>query len=211
MRCSTQCQATMQDMITKDAAASANSPPLAPHDGATVVITHRVREGRHADYERWLDEIGPVCRAAVGHLDWQIVRPIPGIAISYTIIIRFDTVEHLLQWITSQERKRLISKIQPLLAAGDTYTIHSGLDFWFLPQGMGPKAPVRWKQFLVTWSAIYPLVLVVPMLVLPLMHELPGPHNRYLDALPITAIVVLLMVYAVMPTYTKLVRRWLYR
>lgn len=198
-------------MNTRGSATSACNPPPTPHEGATVVITHRVREGKHADYERWLDEIGPICRAAVGHLDWQIIRPIAGIAINYTIILRFDTADHLKQWITSPERERLISKIQPLLAAGDAYTIHSGLDFWFLPQGMGPKAPVRWKQFLVTWSAIYPLVLVVSLLVVPLMHELPGPHNRYIDALPVTAIVVLLMVYAVMPTYTKLVRKWLYR
>lgn len=27
--------------------------------GATVVITHRVRDGRQAEYEEWMNEIGP--------------------------------------------------------------------------------------------------------------------------------------------------------
>ncbi len=27
--------------------------------------------------------------------------------------------------------------------------------------------PVRWKQFLITWSAIYPLALGVPLMVVP--------------------------------------------
>ena len=59
--------------------------------GATVVITHRVRDGQQDDYDNWLNEIGPVCKAYPGHLDVQIIRPISGITATYTVIIRFDT------------------------------------------------------------------------------------------------------------------------
>ena len=79
--------------------------------GATVVITHRVREGRHADYERWLARIAPLCAAAPGHLDWQIVRPIPGLSETYTVVIRFDTEERLRAWITSPIRAELIADV----------------------------------------------------------------------------------------------------
>ena len=37
------------------------SSEAAPYEGATVVITHRVRNDKHADYEIWLDEIAPIC------------------------------------------------------------------------------------------------------------------------------------------------------
>jgi len=70
--------------------------------------------------------------------------------------------------------------------------------------------PIRWKQALVTWSAIYPLVLILPFLLLPL-HQLGLPDNHYLDTLIITGIAVLLMVYVVMPRYTKLIHAWLFR
>jgi uncharacterized protein len=70
--------------------------------------------------------------------------------------------------------------------------------------------PVRWKQYLVTWSAIYPLVLAVPLLVKPVLQQLGVPDNHLLTTLVVTGTVVFLMVYLVMPRYTKLIRRWLF-
>ena len=180
------------------------------NQGATVVITHRVREGKHADYERWLNEIGPICRASPGHLDWHIVRPISGLSETYTVIIRFDTRAHLQEWMESPARSRLIEKVQPLFVTGDDFFISSGLDFWFTPGGAKAKVPVRWKQYLVTWSAIYPLALGVPLVIGPVLQLLSVPNNHLLNTLVVTAIVVCLMVYVVMPRYTKLIQRWLF-
>jgi antibiotic biosynthesis monooxygenase (ABM) superfamily enzyme len=179
-------------------------------DGAAVVITHRVRGDAHAQYERWLDEIGPLCRASAGHLDWHIVRPIPGVTETYTVIIRFDTSDNLKRWMQSTERARLIEKVQPLFVGADDFHVSSGLDFWFTPAGAKAKLPVRWKQYLVTWSAIYPLALGVPFLVLPLLRAAGVPESPPLATLAVTAVVVFLMVYVVMPRYTRLVQRWLF-
>gem|GEM_PF-3831693 len=46
-----------------------NEATLATDDGATVVITHRIRAEQNAAYEAWLDEIGRVCRSFPGHLN----------------------------------------------------------------------------------------------------------------------------------------------
>jgi uncharacterized protein len=179
-------------------------------DGATAVITHRVPGDKHADYENWLEEIAPLCKASPGHLDWHIIRPIAGITETYTVIIRFDTKEHLQNWMMSTERENLIAKAKTLLAADDEFYISSGLDFWFTPSGAKAKLPVRWKQYLVTWSAIYPLAVLVPLLVAPLLRLLGIVNNLLLSTLIITAVIVFLMVYVVMPRYTKLVQRWLF-
>jgi len=187
-----------------------NPPQQATENGATVVITHRVRDGKQRDYERWLEEIGPLCRNSPGHLDWQILRPIPGLTGTYTVVIRFDSNENLRDWMNSDHRKQLIEKVRPLLAIDDIYNIRSGLDFWFTPEAGSMKVPVRWKQFLITWSAIYPLVLFTPLLVIPAMRLLRLPDYRLLNALLVTGTIVWLMVYVVMPRYTKLVRRWLF-
>lgn len=178
--------------------------------GATVVITHKVKEQKHAAYEAWLDRIGAECRQSAGHLDWQIIRPIKDVSVSYTVVIRFDTVEHMRAWMDSPRRRELISDAAEILAADDEFTIHSGLDFWFMPRGGKVKVPVRWKQFFVTWSAIYPLGLLVPLAVAPLVHELGIDKARPLVTLITTGVIVLLMVYVVMPRYTKLVQRWLF-
>ncbi|MEX1201115.1 MAG: antibiotic biosynthesis monooxygenase [Methylophaga sp.] len=179
-------------------------------EGATAVISHQVAKDKHTEYEDWLNEIGPQCKSASGHLDLHVIRPIAGLTETYTIIIRFDTQSHLRGWMESAKRGELIEKASPLLVKGDDFYISSGLDFWFTPQQANTKIPIRWKQALVTWSAIYPLVLLLPFL-LPGLHRLGLPENHYLDTLLITGIAVLLMVYLVMPRYTKLIHAWLFR
>jgi len=179
-------------------------------EGATVVITHRIKEGKQALYEAWLDEIAPICKSAKGEIDWHIIRPIAGLTGTYTVILRFDTHENLENWMYSDVRKKLVDKVRPFLAKDDDFFIRSGLDFWFTPEGAKTKLPVRWKQFLVTWSAIFPLSLLGPFVIIPLLHKSGMPQDRYLDALCVTGVVVFLMVYVVMPRYTKLVHRWLF-
>jgi antibiotic biosynthesis monooxygenase (ABM) superfamily enzyme len=178
---------------------------------ASVVITHHVNEDQQAGYEQWLGEIVPISKKYPGHLGVQIIRPISGATATYTIIIRFDTEAHLRAWTGSQDRKRLIGKVRPLLAADDKFYVLSGMDFWFTPQGAKAKLPTRWKQFLVTWSAIYPLVLLVPLFVTPVMRQFGMPDSHYLKTLLVTGVVVFMMVYVVMPRYTQTVHRWLFR
>lgn len=179
--------------------------------GATVVITHHIRDDGHAAYEDWLQQIAPLCRAAPGHLDWHIVRPIHGLTDTYTVIIRFDTEANLRAWMESPTRRALLERIRPLLAADDVYHVSSGLDFWFTPPGTKTPVPVRWKQYLVTWSAIFPLVLLLPLALVPALHAIGLPAIRWLDTLVLTGVVVFLMVYVVMPRYTALIRGWLFR
>ncbi len=185
-------------------------PLQSASEGATVVITHRVRHDRHADYDAWVADIAPLCRAAPGNLDWHMVRPIAGLSDTYTIIVRFDTLEHLKGWMESPVRQQLIDRVRPLLETGDGFFVSSGLDFWFTPAGAMAMVPVRWKQFLVTWSAIYPLALGVPLVVTPLLARTGIPGDHLLTTLVVTGCVVFLMVYVVMPRYTKLIRRWLF-
>lgn len=178
--------------------------------GASVVISHHILEGHQQEYEKWLEEIVPMSSSSQGFLDLQIVRPIIGLTYVYTVIIRFDTAGNLKNWMDSDQRRQLIARAGPLFRKGDSFQIRSGLDFLF-GSGESGKAPVRWKQFLVTWSAIYPLSLLVPLLVLTVLNWLGLPADRYLGALISSACIVLLMVYVVMPSYTRLIKKWLSR
>lgn len=187
-----------------------NKDTINAEKGATVVITHHVSQAQQPRYEEWLNEIGPVCKASQGLLDWHIIRPISGLTDTYTVIIRYDNHQNLKTWIQSEDRKRLLSKIENVLANEENVHINSGLDFLFSLAGEKPKTPVRWKQFLVTWSAIFPLVVCLPLLLLPILQLLNVPNNHILNTFIVTGAVVSLMVYVVMPRYTKLVRRWLF-
>ena len=72
-----------------------------------------------------------------------------------------------------------------------------------------PNADVVRSTDLVAKSGIYPLSLLMLLLLLPLFRELHIPQNRLLDGLLISGSIVFLMVYLVMPNYTRMIRRWL--
>ncbi len=180
-------------------------------NSATTVITHRVKPARLVDYEAWLLKIIPVAKTYPGHWGVQVIRPVGGGNSIYTILLRFASEPQALSWMHSADRARLIEEVNELLEDGDGFAVHSGIDFWFTPEEVRAKVPTRWKQFLLTWSAIYPLVALLPLALSPLLNAIGVPENRYLRTLPLTAIVVFLMVYVVMPRYTKLVHRWLFR
>jgi antibiotic biosynthesis monooxygenase (ABM) superfamily enzyme len=181
------------------------------NQGASVVINHHILDGKQSQYEDWLNEIGPICRTSVGNIDWQIIRPIPGLTFNYTVIIRFDTIENLKNWMESEDRKNLIEKAKPLFAKDDKYFIKSGLDFLFTTENENQKIPVRWKQYLVTWSAIYPLSILIPLIVFPIFEILNIPENRFINSFFVSGLVVLIMVYLLMPNYTRLIKKWLYK
>ncbi|MEO6185552.1 MAG: antibiotic biosynthesis monooxygenase [Steroidobacteraceae bacterium] len=186
------------------------APESVAEDGATVVITHRVRPDSLAKYEAWLGDILPLAKAAPGHLDVHVVRPIAGRTSTFTVIIRFDSCENLNGWMHSATRAKMISRMEPFFVHGDDYHISSGLEFWFRPPGGGASGPVRWKQLLVTWSALFPLGYGVSLLVKPLLQRTALGNSQALTTLIVSGIVLVLMVYVVMPRYTRLVRRWLF-
>jgi len=179
--------------------------------GASVVISHHILDRKQKFYEDWLKEIEPMCRNSVGNIDWQIIRPIPNLTFNYTVIIRYDTIENLRTWIESDTRKKLIEKVKPFFAKDDNYTINSGLDFLFQTENEKVKSPVRWKQYLVTWSAIFPLSILIPMTVIPGLKTLSFPENKFINAFFVSGIIVFIMVYLLMPGYTRLIRNWLYK
>lgn len=175
--------------------------------GVTLVIEHCLVAGAAPRYEAWLAEIIPAARRFDGHQGVDIVRPGPD-RHRYTLVLRFATSDQLRAWLASPERAALIARIEPLLAAEESLHAASGLDFLFAPAA-GKSAPTPFKQFLVTLSAIYPLTSVVPPLLAPVLKVAPILARPWLGNLIVAAVIVYLMVFIVMPRYTRLIARWL--
>jgi uncharacterized protein len=75
--------------------ATRSGPEGMPHpDVVTAVIEHEVRAGAEADYEAWLQHITTNAQRFPGHVGVNIIRP-PAGSRRYTIVLRFDTLEHL--------------------------------------------------------------------------------------------------------------------
>lgn len=174
----------------------------------TTIIRQQPRPDAVNRYEAWLREVIPVAQGFTGHRGVNVIRP-HGVTEPYTIVLHFDNVPNLRRWLDSNTRLRLVEKIRPYLADSEAVDIKTGLEFWFTPAGGKVARP--YKQFLLTLSAIFPLTLIVPFVLRPVLGLLSGLPIPLLGSFLVTACIVGLMVYVVMPHYTRLVQRWLFK
>ncbi|HWH77805.1 MAG TPA: antibiotic biosynthesis monooxygenase, partial [Candidatus Binatus sp.] len=172
------------------------------------IITHVIKAGEEQRYEDWLSDILRAVSKSSGYLGREIFRPAHG-SRKYTTIVRFDSHEHLNGWAGSAARRSYVDSVSDLLEEGDQHEIRTGIDFWFTPEGIKP--PKRWKQFLLTLSAVYPLTLVLPLVLGPLFSRIPPPLNdQLIKGFTAAASLTALLTFVIMPHYTRLVKRWLY-
>lgn len=172
------------------------------------VIRHQVRPGHQEAYEAWTQEVVPVAQRFEGHHGVAVIRPPDG-ELTYTFVLHFDTIEHLRAWLESDVRRRLLERVEPHLAQPGEVEIRPGLDFWIPAPGHRRAAPLR--QFLLALSVIFPLSLIVPEVLNPVMAVVPGGSLLAFRALVSSATIVGLMTYVIMPRYTRAVASWLYR
>ena len=83
----------------------------------TSVIRHTVRAGSESRYEAWFREVTAIAQTFPGHRGVDFIRP-PKWSCSYTIVLHFDTREHLGRWLSSDARERLIAELKPYLESG---------------------------------------------------------------------------------------------
>ncbi|MGQ0617130.1 MAG: hypothetical protein ACT4PW_09065, partial [Acidimicrobiia bacterium] len=183
------------------------SPPTPPH----AVTSNNPPPGRAGPTAG--SELGPhdVIAAAhdfTGHLGVEILRPGPG-ARNYTLVVHFDTIGHLEAWLESDTRQEYLARVEPLLDGPQRIEIRTGLEFWFVPSP-GQAHPAAWKQWLVTLSALYPLIFLVPWAWGPGFRSVPLFDVTGTRQLATAATITALLTFVIMPRYTRLVRSWLY-
>jgi uncharacterized protein len=178
------------------------------NETSALIIEHIVKRGEEKRYEQWTTDILNAVSRSPGYLGREVF-PAAGAGKPYRVIVRFQTAGDLQNWLESAERRLFIEQIQDALTTGDQVRVQAGIDVWFT----SPDAPLRpkpYKQFLLTAAAIYPLTLIVPRLLAPLLSAVPFLAQPLIANLFVTAIVVALMTWVVMPRLTGWLHDWLF-
>ena len=130
----------------------ATDPPV------TVIREIRVRAGHEIAFEGFMTRLIEAAFLQPGHLGATVVRPqLPGYA--YRFIYKFDKRSNLERWHGSPHRAELAAPIAALIES-DRFDQYPGLETWFnLPAAPLSGSPPKWKTTIMSWVAIYPLVL----------------------------------------------------
>jgi uncharacterized protein len=188
-----------------DAHAPTSTRPAAD-EPVTVLYSRRVKPGREGGFQAWAHGVVAASRQFPGHLGASVLDA-PG-SREYHILFTFADRNSLRTWLDSQERRRWLARVGELIEADRGLQQLTGLETWFkLPGSNVPtmKPPPRWKMWLVSIVAVYPLVLAFQALVVPRMAGLPLP----LRALTFPLVLLTLTTFVVMPVVTRMLRRWL--
>ncbi|KMN43793.1 antibiotic biosynthesis monooxygenase [Bacillus sp. LK2] len=169
----------------------------------TTIVTWEIQEGREEQFEAWRHEIEAVATKFPGHLGVNLIVPNNG-SREYTVVFRFDTYEHLRAWQESDIRRDLLKEAERFQATNPTYKTESSLAYWFVT----PKTPVpppKWKMSIVTLLGVWPLSILVPMLLGPIIINM----NTILSSFCVAACIVSLLSWVVMPILAKIFHPWL--
>jgi antibiotic biosynthesis monooxygenase (ABM) superfamily enzyme len=140
-----------------------------------------------------------------GHLGATVVRPqLPGHA--YRFIYKFDKRSSLEAWHASELRAQLAAPVAALVE-WDRFDQYPGLEVWFnLPASPSGGTPPKWKTTLMSWAAIYPLVVAASYGMKAVRFSAPMPVQAFV----LTIVVVPVVAYVVAPWLGRRLHKWLY-
>lgn len=186
--------------MTNDTAPAITSP-------LTVVVSRRVRKGKEAEFEALSSQMTERAAQFPGYLGATLFRPASPEDPEYRIVFKFRDQETLAAWEQSEARAELLERIENLLVQPSEREVTTGIVTWFTLPGQSPvKPPPKWKMTLVSWLALYPAVTLVFLLFGNLLAQLP----LLLRTLIVTAVVMILMSYVLMPRMTRWFAFWLF-
>lgn len=172
----------------------------------TVTVVRRPRADHEAEFAAFLQGITESAARFPGHLGASVVRPERDEG-DYRVVFSFDHVSNLRRWDESAERRAWYAHARELATDEPELSVLTGLETWFtLSEGGTVKPPPRYKIWLVSWLAVWPLISLINYVGRPVLEDLPIPVR----ALIVTGILLPTMTWIVMPRLTKVFRGWLY-
>lgn len=177
----------------------------------TVIRDIRVKPGAGGRFELLMGALIAEATRQPGHLGATVLRPHGATGGggagpdrgTYRFVYKFDKRSNLVAWHSSRTRAELFEPIAELVAS-DRFEEYPGLETWFdLPPHV---IPPKWKTTLMSWAAIYVLVVALSYILQALEVKLPIP----LGALVLTGIIVPLVAYVVGPMLGRALRGWLH-
>ena len=173
----------------------------------TVIVSRKVKASHAAAFESLSAEMTKRASRFDGYISTAMFRPASADDPEYRIIFKFADGESLARWEDSTERQEILEQIEALLISPSERELVSGLVTWFSMPSKNPLTPPpKYKMTVVSWLALYPAVTLIFWLFGPRLNELP----LLLRTLVVTAVVMLLMSYVLMPRMTRIFAFWLY-
>ncbi|UYY77043.1 antibiotic biosynthesis monooxygenase [Sphingomonas sp. R1] len=172
--------------------------PADPPQTATVVTSRAIRAGHEQEFEAWVETLQRLARTAPGYRAAIRLGQTAGFQ---HLLFRFDDQARADAWHDSPA-------VRAHVAIADGWStarrqIQSGDRIAFdLPSDASAS---KWKRFITTWLAVFPVLLVFSAATRTLLHQAPLP----LQLLPSSLLLTATLQWIILPRLQRYTRFWL--
>lgn len=175
-----------------------------PSGSASSVFAYRIRADRETEFQEWRRRILEEVRTWEGFLGTESFDTLDSAHPEFIVVVRFDSRANLDAWLQSKIRNTYMDEVRKYV---DHYTLRrigSGFEGWF-DTSENKNPPAAWRQALVILTALFPVIMTMRQLLLPVFAALPMP----VAFLILLALDMALLTYVIMPRFTRLMNFWL--
>ncbi|WP_234341159.1 antibiotic biosynthesis monooxygenase [Streptomyces sp. NRRL S-1813] len=142
------------------------SPAQPAPDVVTAVISHEVKPGSEQQFLAWQEKTLRAQEKAPGFMGSELFKPVEGVQEHWVVVFRFDSREHLDDWLDSDVRAKLLNEGSKYFISYDVRKVGSAFSGWFqFDHDKRGNAPPNWKQAMSVVLALYPTVMVLNLTV----------------------------------------------
>ena len=185
-----------------------NSNPSNSNQPVTILIVRSPHKTNQKEFELALSDTIDAALKFPGHLGVTVLKPQRDNN-DYQIIVKFASDADYQRWCHSNEAAHWFKILNRLEEKPPNLEIMTGIETWFAVNSSMPRPmipPPRYKMAIVTWLAIFVLIVIINLLFGSLLASLP----MLLRSFVLTLGLVGLMTYVVMPRMMQLFSWWLY-
>lgn len=168
-----------------------------------LAIRYKVNPEKENDFEEWKCKIDSTVSTFDGYQDTVHIHPIEQDDYHH-IILRFNNKENLQKWIDSDFRAHMHNDFKGIWVSEKEESIDDWETFWFSKM----KQMKRWKQWAVTFLAVYPLTVIIPYFINNFNKFFP---LSFFKGILSAVLISWFMTFLVMPFMLKLFRNWLHK
>jgi hypothetical protein len=172
-----------------------------------AVVRRRIHPGARIEFETAMQHFIKHALSFPGHRGITVMRPPGDHPRDYTVINQFVDRDARRAFTTSAAYRGWMTRLGVLTEGDPVIEEFEGLNSWFIPAGSPkPIPPSKLKMAVVTFVGVFPLTSLLPHFA---GRLLPAWHPLVVNV-PVTALIVVLLTWVIMPVLTRIFAGWLH-
>lgn len=174
-------------------------------NGVTEIFVSHVSPENTAAYQAWMSKIHLAEAKFPGFCGVYIQSPKHRQGETWLTLLRFDTMEHLDNWLASDIRREILQESSSLIKTLESHRVISPFAGWFSSVSTARRSPAVWKQTMLILLVLFPIVLLELKYLTPLLKDLSFVPATFIS----NALSVALITWPAMPLAIRGLRWWL--